>query len=412
MDLLSPSCCRLCLNNPQAESLVFSVFDTFQGNVLSQLIDELFVIKVLENDRLLSLCLECVNRINTVHKIKQLFVENDRKLRELHQTSQPSVGAFVEELVYTAFASDTLDNANIEVGGSALSQAIETVPNNQSGGASSQKCTTDDRTFTDEETNDATTDLHCDADVKGEPIHENQPTVTKIDCPASLSLIQLPRYKCYFCGVTFESSLQFTHHMPSHFTDVPYTCTECDGLVFKTVREASKHISYHDANERPFQCRICTLRFSTRINSLTHERKMHRYKLKRMERKQGNNGHAKRKVPDKRNKPNNIKASSKAAEKLAQYGCEICGRKFTAKKNYTRHLMIHTGEKPYKCDRCDRSYRQSGELKKHRTIQHMCNKQPTGKGKQTNGKATVANTRSGSAGFPNKRSTVKRVPSR
>ncbi|XP_052895840.1 transcription factor Ouib-like [Anopheles moucheti] len=409
MDLLSPSCCRLCLSDPPTESLVFSVFDTFQGKVLSQLIEELFAIKVLEDDRLLSLCLECVNRINTVHKIKQLFVENDRKLRELQQTSQPSVGAFVEEFVYTAFSSDTLDNANIDVEGSALSHAIETVPNNQATGASSQTCTTEDRTSTDEETNDATTDLHCDTDGRDEkgklePFHESQPTVSKIELPASLPPIQLPRNKCYFCGVTFESSLQFTNHLPSHFNDVPYTCTECDGLVFKTVREASKHISYHDANERPFQCRICTLRFPTRMNSLTHERKMHRFKLKRMEAKQGN-GLAKRKVPDKRNKPRSIKAE----EKLAEHGCEICERKFTAKKNLTRHLMIHTGEKPYKCDRCDRSYRQAGELKKHRSIEHMCNKQSTGKVQQTNGKATVANSRSGSAGSMNKRSTAKRV---
>ncbi|XP_049284089.1 zinc finger protein 770-like [Anopheles funestus] len=400
MALLEPSCCRLCLNHPPSESLVFSVFDTFQGKVLSQLIDELFAIKVLEDDRLLSLCLECVNRINTVHKIKQLFIENDRKFRELQQTSQPTTGAFVEELIYTAFSSDTLDNTHIEGEGSALSHVIEIEQSNQP---------------TDEETNDATTDLHCDTDVKDEAeklelqqADESKYTDSKMQSFA-LSPIQLPRNKCYFCGVTFDSSLKFTHHLPSHFNDVPYTCTECDGLVFKTVREASKHISYHDANERPFQCRICTLRFPTRMNSLTHERKMHRFKLKRMEAKPVN-GSSKRKTADKRNKPSSHKASRKASEKRAEHGCEICGRKFTAKKNLTRHLMIHTGEKPFKCDRCDRSYRQAGELKKHQ--QTHGTKQSNGKVQQTYSKATVVKSRpvkTESTECTNKRSTVKRL---
>uniref|UniRef100_A0A182VQE7 Uncharacterized protein n=1 Tax=Anopheles minimus TaxID=112268 RepID=A0A182VQE7_9DIPT len=289
MALLAPSCCRLCLNNPPSESLVFSVFDTFQGKVLSQLIDELFTIKVLEDDRLLSLCLECVNRINTVHKIKQLFVENDRKLHELQQTGQPSSGAFVEEFVYTAFSTDSLGATNIEGEASALGHVIEIEQSNASTAAHSQTCTTAERISTDEETNDASTGLYCDTDAKDETgnADESQSTDGKTRSSAQPA-IQLPRNKCYFCGVTFGSSLTFTQHLPSHFNDVPYTCTECDGLVFKTVREASKHISYHDATERPFQCRVCTLRFPTRMNSLTHERKMHRFKLKRMEAKQTN----------------------------------------------------------------------------------------------------------------------------
>uniref|UniRef100_A0A182MUT1 Protein krueppel n=1 Tax=Anopheles culicifacies TaxID=139723 RepID=A0A182MUT1_9DIPT len=395
------SCCRLCLNNPPPESLVFSVFDTFQGNVLSELIDELFNIKVLADDRLLSLCLECVNRINTVHKIKQLFVENDRKLHELHQTNLPPSDAFVEEFVYTTFPTETLDNStsNNKDEGSAFGRMVEIEQINVATITHAQPCTASVRISTDEETNDTTTGPCCDTedneDTKINSKHgDESPSSTTNIRPSGQPSMQLPRNKCYFCGVTFESSLKFTQHLPSHFNDVPYTCTECNGLVFKTVREASKHISYHDATERPFQCRICTLRFPTRMNSLTHERKMHRLKLKRMEAKQTNGSAIKRNTSGRRTKPMCAKDQKrpKTTEKLAQHSCEMCDKKFTAKKNLTRHLMIHTGEKPFKCDRCDRSFRQAGELKKHRNV-HFA-KQPASKAQQTNSnKATGRPTR-------------------
>ncbi|XP_035891167.1 zinc finger protein 70-like [Anopheles stephensi] len=359
MAFLASTCCRLCLNSPPSDSLVFSIFDTFQGKVLSQLIEELFAIKVLEEDRLRSLCLECVNRINTVHKIKQLFVENDRKLHELQPNDPPSSDpSFVEELVYDVFSVGNADSTGTPGEGSSVVHEIATQESSKAAAPSPSQASID------EVTNDGTpADLYLDA--KDEPAHSSPTSLAAVAQPT-----QLPQNKCYFCGVIFESQIQFIHHLPSHFDDVPYTCLECDGLVFKTVREASKHISYHDANERPFKCRICTLRFPTRVNSLTHERKIHRFKLKRMEATKGKGPASKQRTSGRRStaqKKQHITKSSSSSPKhpIAQHVCEICDKRFTAKKNLTRHLMIHTGEKPFKCDRCDRSFRQAGEIKKH-----------------------------------------------
>ena len=50
--------------------------------------------------------------------------------------------------------------------------------------------------------------------------------------------------------------------------------------------------------------------------------------------------------------------------------CPICGKVYTSISTMRRHMAIHTGEKPYKCDQCDYRTVRKDNLKSHK-IQHM-----------------------------------------
>lgn len=373
----------MCLEIPSDGSLTFSISDTFKGSVLGDLINQLFNIKISKDDFLTNVCVNCMNHINTVRTIYQKFALTNQRLKELllkfNEDSEE-----VEVLVI-----DDVQLLNEHVPQNVNEMEVEVMPVKSETEVSSTSFTetfqggrNEHQTEVEHIKRHQQDDFEQESMDKAIAIDDHEQTNLKLK--KAKSALHAPNNKCYFCKTVFESELAFLEHLHLHFDEVPLVCEKCNNLVIKSVRQASKHLALHDADERPHKCRICELRFFTRENSLTHERKIHRMKVKIQ---QNIDGFAERQKLKKFlcklcgfSAPNSqyLKKHELKHGPPPVHTCEICSKQFTARKNLTRHLMIHTGELPYKCDLCDRAFRQAGDLKDHtrshtKEKPYMCN---------------------------------------
>ncbi|GIZ02136.1 hypothetical protein CEXT_484501 [Caerostris extrusa] len=50
--------------------------------------------------------------------------------------------------------------------------------------------------------------------------------------------------------------------------------------------------------------------------------------------------------------------------------CPICGYSTSRLADLKRHMRIHTGERPFKCPQCDKTFSQKNNMKTHLMILH------------------------------------------
>nr|XP_014099552.1 zinc finger protein 761 isoform X1 [Bactrocera oleae] len=233
-------------------------------------------------------------------------------------------------------------------------------------------------------------------------------------------------FKCNICSKAFVHKSELTLHMRTHTGDKPYVCKHCSkGFAHRS--NMVTHMRLH-SGQLPFNCETCGANFNSSSHWKLHKQ-MHLKHAQRavLARLQGNKAKnailsdtlestvnasstqtydsvQKSNVPMSllRSKVTNVKSvevlpplktlpgpniviSKDELERLIltnipmsvstapkgtqlRYKCDRCFQRFNLKSALTKHLRTHTGERPYKCPFCPRTFADASNFKRHKTL--------------------------------------------
>lgn len=57
-------------------------------------------------------------------------------------------------------------------------------------------------------------------------------------------------------------------------------------------------------------------------------------------------------------------------DKSHSYSCSYCSKLFSSPSHLSRHILVHTGEKPYLCSECGQQFSQITSLDRHQRTKH------------------------------------------
>ena len=135
-------------------------------------------------------------------------------------------------------------------------------------------------------------------------------------------------YNCDFCIKTSTMQSSMIRHMKMHTGEKPFGCKLCT-KYFTTTSSLSIHQTVHTGELSVF-CEDCGKRYNNNYTLKKHMRKAH----------------------------------GKSTGEKPQ--CTLCNKLFLTACSLEKHMLTHTGEKPYACNQCNKAFSVVGTLKRHK----------------------------------------------
>lgn len=202
------------------------------------------------------------------------------------------------------------------------------------------------------------------------------------------NLLPKAPFACDVCGKRLKSEALLAAHGRIHSGDRPHRCSICLRSFQSSTCLKQHHVRVHlrvrvshaphvfgrrksSAAAKAFPCPICgkVFKFKSLLasHSLIHS-EIRPYSCDFCSRSFRRLSHLKR----------HREVVHANGERLPQsFICHICGKDKKCRSQLARHVIIHTGERPYACDLCTARFNRSGNLKQHRKRMHGVGATPT-----------------------------------
>ena len=207
--------------------------------------------------------------------------------------------------------------------------------------------------------------------------------------------------ECNICYKTLSSKTNLSRHIQQVHNGVKlFQCDTCF-LTFAQKSNLKRHLITHekvspklnntDINQHirtsnNYQCLYCDDEFSSAHNLKKHEKKYHQDHLfynDKQSPKLNNpvidvqiktfNKYQCLECDKEFSSPRNLrKHVDKSHQDQKLHECDVCHKQFAKKKHLKAHLHVHTGEKPFACNKSPMKFSQRDSMKKHKSL-HVVN---------------------------------------
>uniref|UniRef100_A0A1B0DFH2 Zinc finger protein n=1 Tax=Phlebotomus papatasi TaxID=29031 RepID=A0A1B0DFH2_PHLPP len=383
MDIDIKIICRVCL---QSERLFHSICEEFHSFVLMDIVKQITNIQINKDDQMpQQICHDCTVKLIAANDIRRIALASDQYLRTVLEKNN-------EEDEVEPHEADTL--------------IIEDQTEKDDGKTKSNKC-----------------EYHCDTCSK---TFQNLLSLRR-----HTKYHRLDRIKCPLCPRNFSQKSNLKRHLVIHADSKNLLCDRCSGH-FDTISDLYEHVKSHESaleassdeyilscdlcpdcrtasyvtfrnhmrekhnflgTLRPFICRICGIRFTSKQGMFRHIDNIHENNRRNLRNRDKNflcttcgksfytNFHLQVHMrshtgqrPFVCQHPGCLKAFSQLSGLKMHtfthtgerpFGCKVCGKSFSQYGHVREHMMIHSNMKPHVCKVCNHSFRVKGNLTAH-----------------------------------------------